>query len=49
MRCFPFCPQVDKWAEKQEAAKERKEAKQRERQAQLAEKQPAPSAEALAK
>ena len=41
--------QVDKWAEKQEAAKERKEAKQREKQQQKPEKQAAPSAEALAR
>ncbi len=49
MRCLLLYIQVDKWVEKQEAAKERKEAKRQERQAQLAQKQPAPSAEALAR
>ena len=40
---------MDRWAEKQEAAKERKEAKQREKRHQKPEKQAAPSAEALAR
>ena len=50
----PLCPscQMDKWEEKQEAARERKETKQKERQVQLAQKtgkQPPPAAESVAK
>ena len=48
---FPLC-QMDKWEEKQEAAKERKEARQKEKHDQLAQKtgkQPQPAAESIAK
>lgn len=48
---FSLC-QMDKWEEKQEAAREKKEARQKDKQVQLAQKtgkQPAPAAESLAK
>ena len=52
VNCYFFPCQMDKWEEKQEAARERKEAKQKERQVQLAQKtgkQPPPAAESVAK